>query len=334
MAAGRLRTTGAGLAAVLAMAACGGSDNNGGNTDINPAQAEVIGQAAVEQLGGLANGLSHFTTPGIGGLASGFFAPSAAGGRVLLSSIGRLHPSIRRSLALLSRADDCTPSESSTTDTDGDGIPDDNLVTFTAANCAFSDTTETGEPLTFTVTGTVRIQDTDGASTLFGYQVGIAAFTVTVADTIGSTPDISVSVSGSFDANVQTALANASQNLRTSLRLNGTKVFGDHADWAVGYTPTAGGIDINAETLPPGEFTLNGSYNWNGDYGNANGDWSFSLQTTAPMVYDGCDDDQWVFESGQLKGAISARQTVGFTVDYAGCGVPGTITAYGLTALR
>ena len=333
MSAGRLRTAGAGLVAVLAMAACG-DDDNGGNTDINPAQAAVIGQAAVDQLGGLANGLSHFSTPGVGGLASGFFAPAAPGGRVLLSSIGRLNPAVRRSLALISRAADCVPTESSTTDADGDGIPDDNIITFTTSNCGFSDTTDAGELLNFTVTGTVRIQDTDGASTLFGYQVGIAAFTVTVTDTITSTPDLSVSVSGSFDADVQTTLANASQNLRTSLRLNGTRVFGDHANWAVGYTPTAGDIDIEAESLPPGEFTLNGSYDWNGAYNTADGDWSFSLQTTEPLAWDGCDEEDWVFESGQLRGAISARQTVGFTIDYAGCGVPGTITAYGLTAAR
>lgn len=201
-----------------------------------------------------------------------------------MSSIGRFNPAVRRSLALISRAADCVPTESSTTDTDGDGIPDDNIIAFTTSNCGFSDTTDAGEPLNFTVTGTVRIQDTDGASTLFGYQVGIAAFTVTVADTVTSTPDLSVSVSGSFDADVQTTLANASQNLRTSLRLNGTRVFGDHANWAVGYTPTTGDIDIEAESLPPGDFTLNGSYDWNGAYNNADGDWSFSLQTTGPSA--------------------------------------------------
>lgn len=128
----------------------------------------MIGQAAVDQLGGLANGLSHFTTPGVGGLASGSFAPAGPGGRVLSSSIGRLNPAVRRSLALISGAEDCVPTESSTTDTDGDGVPDNNIISFTTSNCAFSDTTDAGEPLNFTVTGTVRIQDTDGAPTLFG----------------------------------------------------------------------------------------------------------------------------------------------------------------------
>ena len=75
-----LRLVGAGIAVAVALGACGGDDNNG-TTDITPAQAAVVGGAAVHQLGGLANGLSHFNTPGVGGLASGFFAPAAPGGR-------------------------------------------------------------------------------------------------------------------------------------------------------------------------------------------------------------------------------------------------------------
>jgi hypothetical protein len=314
----------------VALGACSG-DGNTGSTDLTPAQAAVLGAAAVDQLGGLAAGLSHFSTPGIGGLAGGFFAPAAPGGRVLASTLGRLNPKVEGGLALLFRAD-CVPTESDPTDTDGDGIQDDNVVTFTTANCSFSDTTEGGEPLTVTVTGSVRIQDTDGATTLFGYRVGIARFTVTVKDTLTATPDLQVSVTGSYDANVGSTLANASESLRTALWLNGVRVFGDYANWALGYTPTGGTITLGAATLPAGEFTVNGSYDWSGAYNNAEGDWSFTLQTPLPLAWDGaCDDPAWPFESGQLKGSITARRSVGFTVDYAGCGVIGTITAYGNT---
>jgi hypothetical protein len=273
-----LRLVGAGIAVAVALGACGGDDNNG-TTDITPAQAAVVGGAAVHQLGGLANGLSHFNTPAVGGLASGFFAPAAPaapGGRVLFSTLGRLHPLIGRSLGQISRVADCTPDENDGTDTDGDGIQDDNVVTFSNANCSFSDTTNQGEPLTVTVHGQVRIQDTDDATTLFGYRVGIIGFTVTVSDTVTGTPDVSVTVTGTFDADVQGTLANASENLRTSLLLNGNKVVGDHANWALGYTPIAGTITLGSETLPAGSFTVNGSYDWNGDCNNAQGDWSFS----------------------------------------------------------
>jgi hypothetical protein len=313
------------------MSACGSDDS--GSTDISPAQAQTVGQAAAEQLGGLTSGLTHFTTPGVGGLGAGFFAADAPGGRVLFRTLERLHPRVRSGLALI-RAGDCTPTQSDSTDTDGDGIPNDNIITFTPGNCSSTDTSG-ASPVTVAVTGTVRIRDEDDANTLFGYGVGITALTVTISDTVSSTPDLAVAVSGTFGADVQSGLAAASQNLRTSLRLDGTRVFGDHANWAVSYAPTGGTIDVDAGSLPPGDFAVNGSYDWTGDYAGANGDWSFSLQTPAALSYDGsCEDAQWPFESGQLKGAISARRSVGFTIDYAGCGVTGTITAYGLSAIQ
>lgn len=329
---GRLRLVGAGLA-VAVLAGCGGNDNTG-STEITAVQAQVIGQAAVVQLGGLVNGLAHFSTPALGGLAGGFFAPASPGGRTLTATLGRLSPRLGPGLALLSSAEGCLPGQSDPTDTDGDGIPDDNVVTFTAGNCTVTDTTDPNGPLTITVTGSVRIQDTDGATTLFGYRVGITGFSVTLKDTVSGTPDLQVSVSGNFDATVGSTLASASQDLRTSLRLDGVKLFGDHANWALGYTPTGGDIALG-EALPAGEFTVNGSYAWSGSLDGAEGDWSFALQTPLPLVWDGaCDDPEWPFESGQLKGAIIARRSVGFTVDYAGCGVIGTITAYGISALH
>lgn len=332
MLAGRLRSAATVLAAFLTVSACGGSDDSG-STDISPAQAQTVGQAAADQLGGLASGLTHFTTPGVGGLGAGFFAPQAPGGRIVSGTLSRLSPKVQSGLALI-RADDCTPTQSDSTDTDHDGIPDDNIISFTLANCSSTDTTSE-ELVTISVTGSVRIQDGDDANTLFGYTVGITALTVTISDTVTGTPDLSVVVAGSFGADVQSTLAAANQNLRTSLRLNGTRVFGDHANWAVSYTPTGGTIDVGAGNLPAGDFTVNGSYDWVGDYAGATGDWSFSLQTPDPLAYDGsCEDQDWPFESGQLKGAISARRTVGFTIDYAGCGITGTITAYGLSAVR
>jgi hypothetical protein len=310
------------------MAACGG-DSNTGSTNLTPAQAAVVGDAAAAQIGGLAAGLSHFAAPAVGGLGSGFFAPMTPGGRVLATNIGRLNPRVAYGLARLSAAD-CTPAQSDSTDTDGDGVQDDNIITFTAANCSFSDTTDQGEPVTFTVSGTIRVQDTDGATTFFGYRVGIGALTVTIRDTAGNS--IAGGITGAFDASVQTGLASSSQDLRNSLRVNGVKLYGDHANWALTYTPTGGTIFPAAATLPPGDFAVNGSYNWSGQVGQADGDWSFALQTPLPLAYDGsCADNDWPFESGQLKGSITARRSVGFTVDYAGCGVIGTITAYGNT---
>jgi hypothetical protein len=319
--------------AVLAIAGCGGDDNSSGTTDITPAQAEVLGGAAIGQLGSLASSLTHFSTPGVGGIGGGFFAPSAPGGRVLFSRLGSLHPQVKASLASLFRADECGPDESDETDTDEDGVPDDDVATFSAVNCTSTDTTETNL-ITTTVTGTVRVQDTDDGNTIFGYRVGIASLTVTITDTMSSTADISVSVTGDFNGDVQTGLANASQNLRTTLRINGSKAVVDHATFAVNYTPTSGEIALDEPTLPPGDLTLNGTYTWNGSYLGAEGDWSFSLTTPEALVFDGCDDDEFVFESGRMQGVITARRSVGFYADYSGCGIEPTITTFTNTAAR
>jgi hypothetical protein len=318
------RWVAAGLTAMLALAACGG-DSSSGNTNLTQDQAAAVGSAAVGAVGDLVSGLTHFATPDVGGLGSGFFAPMAPGGRVLTASVSRLDPRIARGLAHIS-AGDCTPAQTNTTDTDGDGIQDDNTITFTIANCSFTDTTDQGDPVTFSLTGKVRVQDTDGAAVFFGYRVAFTALTITAQDTAGAS--VAAGLSGTVDVSVQGTLASSSEDLRSSLRLDGAKLYGDHAKWTATYTPSTGTITPGTTSLPAGQFAINGNYGWNGQLG----DWSFTLLTPAPLTYDGaCDSPEWPFGSGQLQGAITLRQTVGFTVDYTGCDTPGTIMVYGNT---
>lgn len=329
MSGGRLRAVCAGLLAALAIAACGGDDNKG-NTNLTDQQAEVLGTVAVSAVGNLASSLTHFSTPGLGGIAGGFLAPTAAARRIVFGRMGATDPKIKAALVRF-RADECVPDESDQTDSDEDGVPDDDIATFTAENCTSTDTSETNL-VTSRFTGTIRIQDTDDANTLFGYQVTITAFTLTITDTVSSTPDLAVQVTGAFHGDVQEGLANADQDIRTTLRINGSKAVVEHAAFAVNYDPTSGTIVLGAETLPPGELTLNGAWNWNGSYGGAQGDWGFSLTTPDPLVYDGCADDQFVFESGEIHGLITIKKSVGFVATYSGCGVAPTVTLLGTAA--
>ena len=329
MFAGRLGTGGTLLVAALAAGACGGGDDSG-STDLTPAQAETVGQAAADQVGGLAAGLTHFTTPGVGGLGAGFFSADAPGGAVVVRTLGRLHPAVAAGLGRI-RAGDCTPTQSDSTDTDHDGIPDNNTISFTAGNCSFDDTTDVGMPVTIAVSGTVQLLDTDGATVFYGYHVGVASLTVTVTDTSGNT--VAAGLNGTLDASVAGDQATTSENLTSGLRLNGSKLYGDHTSLVVSYIPTGGTISPSAMQLPAGNLTLTGGYAWAGQLGSVKGDWSFVLDTPTPLSYDGsCDDDQYVFGSGQLKGAINLRRTIGFEVDYSGCGVPPTVTVFRPTA--
>lgn len=310
----------------MVLAGCGGGNDDSGNTDLTPAQAEAVGQAAVGQVGGLASGFTHFNTPDVGGLGAGFFAPRAAGSAVLVRTMSRLDPRIAHGVAHIN-ADNCTPSQSSVTDTDNDGIPDDDTITFSAANCTFPDTTDQGVPVTVVVTGTVRLQDTDGATVFYGYHVGVTGFTVTVADSQGNSGV--TRVNGIYDVSVANDQATTSENITSSLSLNGSRLYGDHTTLVVAYLPTGGSISPSATQLPAGDLTLTGGYTWSGQLGQVSGNWGFVLDTPIPLHYDGaCSDPEFVFASGQLKGAINLRQTVGFQVDYGGCGVEPTVTVF------
>src|SRR5262249_27275205 len=130
---GRLRATCAGLLAALAIAACGGDDDNK-STDLTNDQAELIGSVAVGAGGNLASSLTHFSTPGLGGIAGGFLSPTGASRRIVFGRMAATDPKVKAALVRF-RADECLPEESDDTDSDEDGVPDDDTATFTAENC-------------------------------------------------------------------------------------------------------------------------------------------------------------------------------------------------------
>ena len=316
----------AGLAASLVLVACGDSGGPKSSMTIDQSQAAVVGDAAAGQIGSLANGLITFNAPAIGGLGGGFFAPQSVGGRFLAATIGRRNPTMQRGLALLARAGTCNPTVTDSTDTDGDGIEDNNTITFSAANCTFLDSL-TGVEIS--VSGSVHIQDTDDANTFYGYAIGLGGFAVTLSDTSGQSPDLSYSLTGSLGSDVGTGSATGSQNLRTSLRYGTTTLFADAAVWTLGFAPASGVIDPAATQLPAGGIDVNGSYSFTGDIGGSTETWSFGVRTNSSLQYDGsCTDDLSPFTSGTMDVYIAANQTVGFTVAYGGCGAPVNITAY------
>jgi hypothetical protein len=296
-----------GLAMAAMLGACGGDSGPDLATDINDSQAQIIGQAAATQIGALASGLATFSSPAVPGIEAGFFAPQTTTGRFFLHNLGRLHPGVRPALAVLARSETCAPTISDSTDTDGDGIRDNSTAAFTAGNCSVYDSLTA---TTITITGSINVQDTDDLDTQFGYNVGFSGFEVTFSDTVTQTADISIGISGTFGADVTLLTATGTQDVRTRL-------------------DTTGNIDAANPTLPAGDFTVDGAYSFSGDLGQGSAAWSFGTNTTVPLNYDGtCEDPDWPFESGTVDVFIAARQTVGFTVTYAGCGIPGTIAAY------
>ena len=74
-----LRLFAVSLAGMVAVAACGGDSGPSSSTTISQVQATVIGAEAAGQIGGLAGGLTSFSSKSLTG---GFFAPALPGGRV------------------------------------------------------------------------------------------------------------------------------------------------------------------------------------------------------------------------------------------------------------
>ena len=108
--------------------ACSDSTPNIVTTTMDASEADVVGRQAADLLGPAAGGLMAFD-PDEAVLGLGFLFPTGPSGpspRPLLAPIAR---------ALAGNAPGCSPEQSDPTDTDGDGIYDDNTVTFTAANC-------------------------------------------------------------------------------------------------------------------------------------------------------------------------------------------------------
>jgi hypothetical protein len=307
---------------------CGGDSGPAMASSISQTEASAVGTAAASQLGGVAGGLAQFSSPSVGGVGAGVFGARAPTGRFVAATVGRVNPRIRQGLALLQQ--DCTPAVSDPTDTDQDGIEDNATVVFSAANCTFVDAT-TG--LTVSATGTVHIQDTDNTTTVFGYDLNFTRFQVMLTDPTGAYPDISTGINGSYTTTVTLLTASATENVATDLTVAGSRVYVDHSVWTVAYDPAQGSIDPANATLPAGNFTVDGNYTYAGDADGRTATWSFGINTTAPLAYDGsCTDVDWPFSSGQVNVYLSGRQTVGFTVDYAGCGSPGTVTAFDNTA--
>lgn len=323
----KLRLFAVSLAGTLAVAACGGDSGPSSSTTISQAQATVIGAEAASQIGGLAGGLTSFTS---GSVSGGFFAPARPGGLVF-ARLRKLAPAgVRLRLALLASPDSaCVPTISGDTlDTDGDGIPNGASYTFTAGNCSYGDSTGS-----VVITGGISLVDTDSPTTLFGYDFTLNNFSVTATDSNSQNNSINFVVDGTQLITVTSATAVAAENVSFRYAVNGTNYFTFASDWSTTFTPTSGQIDPTNGPLQAGAFTVGGSYDWDGRTGtNADGNWKFTLATTAPLQYDGqCTDPDYPLESGTLQGAINGNQQVGFTVDFQGCGTLPTITAYDTT---
>jgi hypothetical protein len=312
-----------GLAGMLALGACGGGDGGGGgSTTLDPNEAATVGGAAASQISAMTSGLVNFSSS-TGSLGGGFFAPASASGKIVDRVMQGL-PSLatRQAFAKVRMDPNCTPAVDDETDSDSDGVPDDATYTF---NCSYTDPNDGSS---FTVTGTIGLLDSQDIATGFGFGISFNSFRFqfTFPGQNGNTVT-DVTINGLYNADIVASGAGAAQDLTFVFRLNGQRVYFSSWDWAIDFTPT-GTIDFAAEDMPAGQFDISGAFVFQGDAGQDSGDWAFSLNTTSPLVYDGSCALEPPFSSGTIEGAIVANTSVGFTINYTGCGQAETIAAF------
>lgn len=310
-----LRRFAVGLATVTAVAACGDSGGPSGNGTIDAGQAAVVGQEAASQIADLASDLTTLNA-GSGGLGSGLFAPGAPGHRVTRLIARTLPSQYQAQLAAFAAPDgECLPVVSGDTlDSDADGIINDVTLTFGPGDCTFTDSLGNG----FSVLGSFSLTDTDGGATLWGFAVDYNHFRVLFYSDSNSA---GYEFDGGYDAAVTAANATAHQGFVTRWRVNGNPVLRADYAWNVAFTPDTGSLDPGQGELQSGTFDITGDYSWSGNFGQADGDWSFTVSTPTPLHYNSTCGTDPELDGGQVRAAITGRNNIGFTVDYGpSCG--------------
>ncbi len=309
-----------GLAGAALVAACGGSSGPNTNKSVTQQEAGVIADLAGQDLSSSVNGLADFSG-GFGGLTGGFFAPGTLGSRAM-AKVTRIAPDkFKPAILAFSLDSGCTPAiVGDTTDTDGDGIPNDVTYTFNASNCGYDD----GQGNLIALSGTIHIQDADNVTVLFGYAIDFGNWGVAISSNTGQgVQTAQLLLDGTQAAGITSTNAISQEDLTYKVKLNGNQVFKFTSTTSLGFNPTSGTIDPGSQSrLQSGAFDINGRFQYTGDaQTGAAGTWSFGLQTTTPMAYDESCFAESPFTGGQITGSIEANQSAGFIIDYGpNCG--------------
>ena len=201
---------------------------------------------------------------------------------------------------------------SSSTDNDGDGIPDDATWIFTAPPCRF-----TGyRGGTLDLVGQLRIQDPTPDAAGFGYDASLVAVRATFTPP-GDTPDIY-----SVTRNGTRSLTGAVAGLQLAADLQVIRTFTGLADanvderWTVSFTPETP-LQIN-QPLPSGTLDLTGTLGWIRGAETID----LAVSTPVPIHYNAaCTGDPRRFDAGELHAAGTFEGFAGYVrVRWVGCG--------------
>ncbi len=291
-----MRKLQAAILIALTLAAACSSDKTGPSAQLTDASAQTVGAAIADQIALTA---TSFTVNGVSQPL--VFAPAMA----------------RAMGAPPMRVNGPCPVVSSTTDTDGDGVPDDATYSYNGLpDCGYSDSTGSSE-----LTGSIRI--TDPSTTQVGYN---AALTNLLLSSTGTNFSLSIKLNGTQNVLGDAANVTLSHHLTTDLGAsgNGQSVTGRlDENWNVAFAAAQGSAIAMDSPLPSGTFNLSGSFGY-----DVNGEsFSFSVATQAALQYDSSCFSSYQFTSGELRATVNSNNGNAYIkIVYNGCGATPTVT--------
>lgn len=251
--------TGAILAATVGLGAC--SDSSGpSTTPLSAANAAEVGDA-VASSADLAIAAVNPIVP----VFTGGFPLFSTGGRSLGGGLTFAPPA--------SPPENC-PSASDLTDTDGDGVPDNAVWTFSSADCTETDI----EGNRSVVTGSVTIAD-PGLTP--GYDLGLNALTMQYFESGASTPTLKLVMDGDWSLRATSAAIAATQDYTYALTVQGERVTLTN-DLTVDFTAASGSNISWGVPLPNGTLEVNGAWR----VASSQETYALTLTTVTPLTYD------------------------------------------------
>ncbi|MGH7589914.1 MAG: hypothetical protein ACREL2_00630 [Gemmatimonadales bacterium] len=327
-----MRTLALTALAGLGAAACGSSGSSGPSGATFSAAAAQGGAAIAQSLG--ADALSTFTYGSYDASNLPSFTAAAphakgalAGALYEMGVRGRALGAVAGAPILYRSSDACVPtlsgdiSADTPIDTDGDGVPDSVVATFTAGNCTVVDS---ADGFTIAYAGTIKIVD---IGDLFGFRL-VVDFVYTFS-TASSTETVHEVGTDTYTEAAQ--LADVNVNLADTTRTTGAGASTVLLDEAMEFQfiPSSGSL-VFGDPLPDGHFTIVGGIGISIP-GQPNS-FSFDIATPTPLAYSAAcnsDGDDPVFTAGHITGGFHGTITAGFDVTFTGCNVQPTVTTFG-----
>jgi hypothetical protein len=201
---------------------------------------------------------------------------------------------------------------SSTTDTDGDGTPDDATYTFTAPPCRFTGI----RGATLDVVGQIRLRDPVPDVAGFGYLADLAALRFTLTGDDADDPSYSVTRNGTRTLGGSTAGLQLVTTLQVARTFTGQPDGYIEEQWTVDFAPESP-LQIN-QPLPSGTLDISGTLDW------TRGAESLDLVVTTPtpLHYEAdCTGTPQRIDAGELRAEGTFDGAPGYVrVRWSECG--------------